>query len=182
VKTYKYRHQIFGFQMSIPDDWSDSPMVDVVNRLSHNNESKPNSASKNSDSWTIIGPNSNYLNILITPLSANEPEPTINQTAGYYNGLSLRQDLNVIATGAIFVAEKEHFWATYHRGSPISLVMGGQIQFFKKYCLYLNRVEYLITAGMIFVSPGDKLPTDQDIRDREKIFDEMVSSIHLSNT
>jgi hypothetical protein len=181
MKTYKYKSKHFGFQILIPDDWSGSLMVDLIDRLRHTDASFGTSSGKKSDSKTIVGPDRKYLNVLITPLLENELEPTINQTEEYFEGLTYRQNLNVIATGTIFVASREHFWATYYRGFLMSLVAGGQIQFFKKYCLYLNRAEYLFTAGLYFVKAGEKLPADQEIGDSEKIFDDMVSSMKLSN-
>lgn len=119
--------------------------------------------------------------MLITPLLSDEPEPTISQTEEYFDSLTYRQNLNVIATGVISVANKEHFWATYYRGFVMDLVAGGQVQFFKKYCLFLNRAEYLFTAGLYIVNAGERLPTDQDIGDSERLFDEMISSIRLLN-
>jgi hypothetical protein len=180
MKIYKYSKQ-FGFQMSIPDDWPDSLMVDLIDHLSQTNNTFSSSSGKRSDSNTIVGSNSKYLHMLITPLLENEPEPAISQTREYFDGLTNRQNLNIIATGTISVANKEHFWASYYRGFLLSVAAGGQFQFFKKYCLYLNRTEYLFTAGLYFVNPGEKFPTVQDLGDSEKIFDEMVSSIKLLN-
>jgi hypothetical protein len=176
MKTYKYKSKHYGFQMSIPDDWSGSLMTDLIT-LSHIESYQPDPSGKKTDSRTIVGPSGKYLNILITPLLENEPEPTIAQTEEYFDGLTHRQNLNVIATGTISVANREHFWATYYRGFLITLAAGGQMQFFKKYCLYLNRAEYLFTAGIFFVSAGERMPTDQDLRESERIFDEMISSV-----
>lgn len=171
MKTYNYKSSHSEFEMSIPDDWSGSVIVGSTDLLT-----------EKSDSRTIVGPNSQYLNIIITPLADRDLEPTINQTEQYFDGLAQRQNLNVIATGTINVADKLHFCAAYHRGFLLTLVTGGQMQFFKKYCLYLNRVEYLITAGLFFVRAGDRLPTNQDLSESEKIFDEMISTIRLVNT
>ncbi len=158
MKTYRYYSRRFGFEMLIPDGWSASLMPE-----------------------TIVGPNGKYLHVQITPLSESEPEPTIGQTAEYFDGLTNRQNLNVIATGTICVANKDHFWATYYRGFVLTLAAGGQMQFFKKYCLYLNRGEYLFTAGLFSVSSGGKLPTDRDLRENERVFDGMILSIRLMN-
>jgi hypothetical protein len=178
MKTYKYKSKHYGFQVSIPDDWGSSRMLDLAVRLSGANEYLQDPSGKVSDERTLLGPNRKYLHILITSLLEHEPVPTINETEEYFDGLTYRQNLNVIATGTINVANKEHFWATYYR---MTLMGPSQIQFFKKYCLYLNRVEYLITAGLYFASSGEELPTDQMIEDNERIYDEIVLSFKLLN-
>ena len=178
MKTYKYKSKHFGFQMSIPDGWSGSLMRDLLARLSDTNEYLGNSSGKVSDSRTVLGPNGKYLNIMITPLLENESEPTINETEEYFDGLTYRQNLHVIATGTINVANKEHFSVTYYR---MALIGQNQLQFFKKYSLCLNRTEYLITASLWSASSGGKLPTDQMIKDNEKVYDEIVSSFKLLN-
>lgn len=181
MKTYRYKSKHFGFEMSIPDGWSASPMADLINSLSLAGDSPRRPPEKRSDEITILGPNGKYLHILITPLSQSEPEPTTGETEEYFDGLANRQDLNIIATGTIYVANREHFWATYHRGFLLTLAFGGQMRFFKKYCLYLNRAEYLFTAGLFFVGAGERMPTDQDLRESEAVSDEMISSIRLAN-
>lgn len=177
MKIYKYKSKHYGFQISISDRWSGSP-VDLFFRLQNAIKSVQKTPGKVSDSKTVVGPNGKYMNILITPLLANEPEPTINETEEYFDGLAYRQNLHVMATGTINVANKEHFWATYYR---MTLIGQSQLQFYKKYCLFLNRTEYLITAGLWSASSGDKLPTDQMLEDSEKVYDEIVSSFELLN-
>ena len=180
MRVYKYNSKQYGFQMSVPDGWSESLIRDLDN-LSRIESYQPDPSGKKTDTRTIVGANGKYLNMLITPLLDSEHEPTIDETAEYFDGLSNRQNLNVIATGSISIANKKHFWATYYRGFVLSLATGGQMQFFKKYCIYLNRVEYLFTAGLYSFSAGEKPPTDQDLSAIEKVFDEMVSSIGLLN-
>jgi len=180
MKTYSYKSKHYGFQMSIPEDWLDSPMLDLMGNLSNLKGYQGDSSGKKTDSKTIVGPNGKYLNVLITPLLENESEPSIKDTEEFFDGWSNRQNLNVIKTGTISIAGKEHFWATYYRGFLLTLAASGQIQFFKKYCLYLNKVEYLLTAGFYCVNPGGKLPTDEELGDSERIFDEMVSSLKFS--
>ena len=51
----------------------------------------------------------------------------------------------------------------------------------KKYCLFLNRTEYLITAGLWDASLSGKAPTDQQLRENEEIYDNIVSSFKLLN-
>jgi hypothetical protein len=178
MKIYKNNSKQYGFQMSIPDGWSESLMRDLIN-FSHIESYQPDPSVKKTDTRTIVGANRKYLNMLITPLLDTEHEPTIDETAEYFDGLSYRKNLNVMATGSINIANKQHFWATYNRGFALSLATGGQMQFYKKYCIYLNRVEYLFTAGLYSFSAGEKPPTDQDLSESEKIFDDMVSSITL---
>jgi hypothetical protein len=156
--------------MSIPDTWSEILTSD---------SQQSNSSGKKTDSRTIVGPNGKYLNMLITPLLNSEHEPTVDETDRYFDGLSYRQNLNVIRTGSISISNKQHFCATYYRGFLLSLATGGQMQFIKKYCIYLNRVEYLFTAGLYNVSAREKTPTDQDLEESEKVFDEMVLSLEL---
>lgn len=179
MKTYRKHATYLNFEMSIPDGWATAPMVDRIDDLMHPGDSSTKPAGVSSYSETMVGPDGKYLHILTTPLSDGQPVPNINQTRGYFDGLTNRQNLNVIATGTIKIANQEHFWATYYRGFLLSLAAGGQMQFFKKYCLYLDRVECLITAGLFFVNPGGRVPTDQDLRQNERIYDEIVSSIRL---
>ena len=180
MKIYKYNSKQYGFQMSIPDGWSESLMTRLI-KFSHIESYQPDPSGKKTDTRTIVGTNGKYLNMLITPLLDTEHEPTIDETAEYFDGLSYRQNLNVIATGSINIANKQHFWATYYRGFVLTLATGGQMQFFKKYCIYLNRVEYLFTAGLYSFSTGEKPPTDQDLSEIEKVFDEITSSLELLN-
>ena len=178
MKTYKCKSKHYGFQLSIPDGWSGSLAIDLLENVPNTVKYRRDSSGKATDSRTIVGPDGKYLTISITPLSENEPEPTIDETDEYFDGLAYRQSLHVIATGTINIANKEHFWATYYR---MTLIGQSQIRFFKKYCLFLNRTEYLITAGLWSVLPGDKLPTDQMLEDSEKVYDEIVSSFELSS-
>lgn len=180
MKTYKYKSKYYGFQMSIPEGWSSSLLMDLKDYLSNPQTYWGDSSGKRTDSRTIVGPNHKYqyLNILITPLLENEPEPTLKDTNEFFDSWIYKQNLMVIETGTVKVANKEHFWATYYTNL---LARPSQIQFFKKYCLYLNRTEYLFTAGLYRVFPGDKLPIEQVLRDNGKVYDEMILSIVLGN-
>ncbi|MGD0613296.1 MAG: hypothetical protein ABSB41_17500 [Anaerolineales bacterium] len=178
MKTIKYKSKHFGFQISVPDGWSRSITTDLFVALSDTNKYFGYPPREVSDSRTILGPNGKYLNILITPLSENKSEPTINETKEYFDGLTYRQNLNVIATGTIDIANKEHFWATYYK---MTLIGVNQVQIIKKYCLYLNKAEYLITAELGRAGPGEKLPDDQAIENNEKVYDEIISSFRLLN-
>jgi hypothetical protein len=131
MKIYKYNSKHFGFEMPIPDGWSASPMVNLIARLSQVSDSFGSPSGGKSDSRTIVGPNGKYLQIMITPLTESEPEPTIGQMEEYFDGLTNRQNLNVIATGTIQVANKDHFWATYYRGFLITLASGDKCNFSK---------------------------------------------------
>jgi len=176
MKTYKHKSKYSAFQVSMPDGWSSAPVVDLFAGLSGITGNPRNAPGKPTESISLLGPNGAYLSILITPLSENEPEPTIDETDEYFDGLSCRENMEVMATGIIHVAGKEHFWAAYYR---MTLIGASQIQFFKKYCLYLNKIEYLLTAGLYSAVPGRKLPTDQVLKDSERVYDEIVSSFTL---
>jgi hypothetical protein len=180
MKVYTYNSKQYGFQMSIPDGWFEAAMRDL-NNLSHIESYQPDPSGKSTDTRTIVGTNGKYLNMLITSLLETEHDPTVEETSEYFDGLSYRQNLNVIRTGSINIANKQHFWATYYRGFVLTLVTDGQVKFFKKYCIYLNRVEYLFTAGLYSFGAGEKLPTDQELNESEKVFDDMVSSLELLN-
>ena len=110
---------------------------------------------------------------MITPLQENEHEPTIKETREYFDGLTYRQNLNVIATGTINIENKEHFWATYYR---MTLFGQRQLQFYKLYSLFLNRTEYLITAMLWDASISGKAPTDQQLKENEEIYYNIVTS------
>ena len=129
MKTYKYRSKHFGFQLLIPDSWS-SPLIDLFLRLLTAIRYLGNPSGIVSDTRTLTGPNGKYFNIVITPLSEDEAEPTIADTKRFFEGYAYRQNLNVMAAGTINVANKEHFWATFFR-------MGhGKVVLFKKYSLF----------------------------------------------
>jgi hypothetical protein len=63
----------------------------------------------------------------------------------------------------------------------MTLIGVNQVQIIKKYCLYLNKAEYLITAELGRAGPGEKLPDDQAIENNEKVYDEIISSFRLLN-
>jgi hypothetical protein len=114
-----------------------------------------------------LGPNGKYFHILATPLLENEPELTMNETLEYFDGLAYRQNLNVMATGTIDIANKEHFWATYYRTIFLET---SQDLYYKEYCLYLNRVEYLLTAALYPGSSVQRLSIDQIIQPNVQLF------------
>ena len=174
MNAYKYDSKRFGFQMSIPDDWAESSLG-LLTTLTDGNVSPWESSGQASDSRTIVGPDGEFLNILITPLAEGKPEPTIDKTEEYFDGLSYRQNLHVMATGTINIADKEHFWASYYRMS----LPPGNLQFYKKYRLFLNRAEYLITAVLWSPSPGEGPPTGQMLEDSERVYDTIVASFEL---
>lgn len=148
-------------------------MMDMLARLAGNELLLPGQSGKVSDERTLVGPDGQSLHILVRTLREGEQEPTINETAEYFDDLSYRQSLHVIDTGTIKISNKEHFWATYYR---MSLIRMTPPQFYKKYCLYLNRVEYLLTALLCPTFSGTVLPTDQMIQESERVYDEIVGS------
>jgi hypothetical protein len=175
MKTYKLKWDHFGFQISIPDDWYGSKIESIALILDAiRSIQKP--SGQISYERTLWGPNGKYLYISITPLLENEPELTINETLEFFDRLAYRQNLNIIATGTIDIANREHFWATYYR---TSLLETSQYFFYKEYCLYLNRVEYWLTAALYSGSSAQGLPTDQMIQDNERVYDRIVLSFKL---
>jgi hypothetical protein len=176
MKTLSLKSERCCFQMLIPQDWSSSLLDDLSFVLSELNQTFVHPAMKLSDSKTFTGPEDRYLNILITPLLPDEAEPGLRETGEYFARLAEQFDLNVIKTGTIGVANKEHFCATYYRGRPYR---PGPIYFYKKYVLYQDRVEYLLTACLYALVPGRPLPTDAMLRASEKEFDGMVATIEL---
>jgi hypothetical protein len=172
VKAYKFKRRQFGFQILIPDDWYDSRM-EFIARILDAIRILRNPSKKISYERILLGPNGKYFHIFATPLLENEPELTINETLEYFDGLAYRQNLNVIATGIIHIAKKEHFWATYYK---TILLETSRDLYYKKYCLYFNRVEYLLTAAIYHGSSVQRLSIDQIIQDNERIYDEVVLS------
>jgi hypothetical protein len=163
MRTIKHRGNRWGYEVSIPRDWSRSLRITLLERL----------LDSGAASRAFVGPNGKFLHIAITPLNETDAEPTIDETETFFDGLSHRQSLHVIATGAITVADKEHFWATYYKLRPSG---GEQAQFIKKYCLYFNRIEYLMTGQLYLASAGQKLPTGEMLSESERIYDEIVLS------
>jgi hypothetical protein len=162
--------------MLIPEDWSNSLVEDLNFAVSELDRTFLNPAAKLSDSRTFTGPEDKGLNILITPLLPGEPEPGLAETGKTFAGLAEKFSLNVIKTGAIRILDQEHFYATYYLGR---LFRGDPIHYFKKYVIYRDRVEYLLTARLYELIPGRPLPTDERLLASEKAFDEMVASIEL---
>ena len=170
MKICKVGSRQSGFQISIPDNWSTQKMKNFLTSLNRNDQA--------TTSKTITGPNGEFLNILITPLKEKEKEPTVQETADYFDGLSYKENLNVIDTGTIIVQKKEHFWAKYYR---MTLFGKRQLQFFKKYSLFLNRIEYLITAGLWDAAITGKAPTDAQLDEQEEIYDKIIQSFEWQN-
>ncbi len=174
MKTIGLGSGNLNFQMLIPEDWFRSLLDDLNFALSESDQTFVNPAAKLSDSRTFVGPEGKYLNILVTPLLPHEAEPGLKETGEYFAGLAEKYDMTLIKAGTIKIADTERFWAVYYRGK---LYRGGPIHYFKKYVLYQDRVEYLLTAFLWAVLPGQPLPTDEMLLRAEKSFDEMVSSI-----
>lgn len=114
-----------------------------------------------------------FINIIVTPLKPDEPEPSIEDAEEYFDGLAYRQNLFGESTGRIEVLSKEHFTATYYRTNPAGALL------IKKYCLYMDRLEYLITAGLANISRGEGRPDEAELRKKENIYDNIVKSFAL---
>jgi len=113
------------------------------------------------------------INIVVMPLRPEEAEPSIETTREYFEGFSYRQNLFEASTGKIEVLSKEHFAAKYYRTNP----MGAQL--IKKYCLYIERIEYLITAVLANVSKNEGRPDEAEVDKKETIYDSIVQSLFL---
>ncbi len=172
MNIYEFQSHRFGFRISLPEGWRSS-RKEFLSRLSENVRILGNPSQRLYYDRTFLGPEGKYLHILITPSLENEPEPTINETEAYFDDLSYRQNLHVINTGSIKVLNKDHFWATYYR---MSLIGNKQTEFFKKYCLYLNNAEYLLTALLYLANSDIKPPTDQMLKVQETIYDGIITS------
>lgn len=122
---------------------------------------------------SIIGPDQMFINIVVTPLKQAEPEPSIDFTSEYFDGLAYRQHLFEEATSTIKVLSKDHFTAKYYRTTPAGA------QLIKKYCLYIERLEYLITAVLANMSRGEGKPDETKVSERENIYDSIVKSLVL---
>jgi hypothetical protein len=122
---------------------------------------------------TILGPNRLFLHINVRPLRRDETEPTILQTSNYFEGLLYRQNLFEGTTGKIKVLNKDHFTAKYYRINKYNA------QYIKKYCLYINGLEYLFTAVLANVGKDQGRPDEDKIIDTEKVYDGIIQSLYL---
>jgi hypothetical protein len=122
---------------------------------------------------SILGPNRMFLNIIVTPLRLEEAEPSIEATHEYFEGFSYRENLFEASTGTIEVLGNECFTARYYRINP----RGAQL--IKKYCLYSERIEYLITAVLANISKDGEEPDEAQVTKKESIYDGIVQSLFL---
>ena len=122
---------------------------------------------------SIIGPDQMFINIVVTALKQDEPEPSIEFTSEYFDGLAYRQNLLDESTSTIKVLSKDHFTATYYRTTPAGA------QLIKKYCLYIERLEYLITVILANISRGEGRPDETKVNEKENIYDSIVKSLVL---
>ena len=114
-----------------------------------------------------------FINISVTPMKQDEPEPSIETASEYFDGLAYRQNLFEESTSRIEILSKDHFTATYYRTNPTGA------QLIKKYCLYIERLEYLITAVLANVSRGEGRPDETGVSKKEDIYDNIVKSFVL---
>jgi len=171
-KYFVCQTDIYKSYIFLPEDWSG-----VMRNISSwtLNIGGVFSKAENDTSLTksIIGPNQMFINIVVTPLKQDEPEPSIEDTNEYFDGLAYRQNLFDESTSRIKVLSKDHFTAKYYRTNPAG------IQLIKKYCLYIKRLEYLITAILAYVSRGEGRPDDVEVSKKEYIYDNIVKSFVL---
>lgn len=166
-QTGIYKSYIF-----LPEDWSG-----IMRHISSwaLNISGVFSKAQNDTSLSksIIGPNQMFINIVVTPLKQDEPEPSIEDTNEYFDGLAYRQNLFDESKSTIKVLSKDHFTATYYRRTPVGA------QLIKKYCRYIERLEYLITATLANISRGEGRPDQTKVSEKEIIYDGIVKSFVL---
>ncbi len=166
-QTHVYKSYLF-----LPDDWSGisryifSWITNIVTVF----QSMQNNASLIK---SIIGPDQMFINIVVTPLKQDEPEPSIEFTCEYFDGLAYRQNLFEVSTSTIKALSKDHFTATYYRITPAGA------QLIKKYCLYIERLEYLITTVLANISRGEGRPDETKVSEKENIYDSIVKSLVL---
>ncbi len=163
---------VYKSYLFLPDDWSGifryifSWIINIATVF----QSTQNDASLIK---SIIGPNQMLINIVVTPLKQDEPEPSIEFTSDYFDGLAYRQNLFEESTSTIKVLSKDHFTAKYYRTTPAGA------QLIKKYCLYVERLEYLITAILANISHGEGRPDETKVNEKENIYDSIVKSLVL---
>jgi hypothetical protein len=170
MKIYKLNYERIGFQISIPDDWHQS-QPEIFARISDALTYSADRTKKPSYIRILNGPQKAYIHFIITLLYNNEPEPSIEETNKYFEGLTNRQNLFEIDTGTINIFHKDHFCTTYYRMRLIGIT---QIQFFRKYCIYLNRNEYIATSFLYGASQREHLPTDQLIEEKVRQSDNIL--------
>ncbi len=122
---------------------------------------------------SILGPNRMFINIVVTPLKPKEAEPSIEKSREYFEGIAYKQNLFEESTSTIEVFSKDHFTAKYYRINS----MGAQL--IKKYCLYVERIEYLITTVLANASKNEGRPDEAVVNEKEKIYDSIVKSLYL---
>ena len=164
--------KFYKSQIALPEDWS-GILRRLLSRFLDFRWAFFGSREDHSLSKTILGPNRMFLHANIRPLLQGESEPSIDMTREYFEGLSYRQNYYEVSTDTIEVLSKEHFTATYYRTNGIGA------QYNKKYCLYIERLEYLFTAVLASVSKDQGRPDEAGISKNEKTYDEIIRSLHL---
>lgn len=165
TKTYKT-------YFMIPDDWSGilqslfSLIINIVGIFIEPQNNK-------SLSRSLIGPDRMFINIVVTPLKPGEEEQSIEKTREFFEGFSYRQGLFQSSTSKIEVMSKEIFTAKYYRKNS------NGVQLIKKYFLYIEKMEYLITTGLSNISKNDGEPDLTEITKKENIYDSIVQSLFL---
>ena len=114
-----------------------------------------------------------FMNIVVTPLRPEETKPSIEQTYDYFEEFAYRQNLFEASTGKIQVLSTKHFTARYYRTNSAGA------QLIKKYCLYIDSIEYIITAVLANVSRNEGRPDEEEVGKKETIYDGIVQSLFL---
>ncbi len=114
-----------------------------------------------------------FINIVVTPLGQEEAEPSVEETRRYFEGFAYRQNLFDESTSTIEVLLKTHFTAKYYRTNA------NGAQLIKKYSLYVERMEYLITVTLANISRDEERPDEAKVNENEKVYDTIVRSLYL---
>jgi hypothetical protein len=122
---------------------------------------------------SILGPNGLFINIVVTPLGQKEAEPSVEETRRYFEGFAYRQNLSDESTGTIEVLAKTHFTAKYFRTNA------NGAQLIKKYSLYVERMEYLITVTLANILRDEERPGEAKVNENENVCDTIVRSLYL---
>jgi hypothetical protein len=156
----------------LPDDWSGVLRI-ILSRIIDIGSIFARTQNDHSLTKSILGPNRMFINIVVTPLKQGEAEPSMETTSDYFEGLSYTHNFFEMSTSKIEVLSKEHFTAKYYRINPVG------VQLFKKYCLYIERLEYLFTTVLANVSKNEDRPDESVVSKKEYIYDNIVQSLFI---
>jgi tetratricopeptide (TPR) repeat protein len=154
----RFRSEQNGFEIDIPENWSRSGIGCLTRLMGGSNRQ-----------IAFAGPEGEHLHILVGPLPPFEREPSLQETERYFRRYASTHGYTNPESGVIRVGGKDHFWCKYCMREGVLV---------KKYSLMYNRVEYVITCRL-GLGPDSGLFDDEEIRKRERTYDEVVSTFEL---